>query len=57
MTRWEFVAGDGRPAPATGSRHASSATRAPPRGVYRAVLIVHLGPSERLLTYVDVRVR
>ena len=56
-TSWDFVAGDGA---------ARSGLGSPPRflghtytaaGVYRAVLIVHLGPTERLLTYVDVRVR
>lgn len=57
VTRWEFVAGDGE---------ARSGEGKPPRflghtyiaaGVFRAILIVHLGPSGRLLTYVDVRVR
>jgi len=55
--RWEFVAGDGE---------ARSGQGTPPRflghtytaaGVYRAVLIIHLGQGDRLLTYVDVRVR
>ena len=54
---WEFVAGDGE---------ARSGQGTPPRflghtytaaGVYRAVLIIHLGQGDRLLTYVDVRVR
>jgi hypothetical protein len=57
VIRWEFVAGDGE---------ARSGEGKPPRflghtytaaGVYRAILIVHLGSSGRLLTYVDVRVR
>ena len=56
-TRWEFITGDGK---------ARSGEGSPPRflghtyttaGVYRAVLIVHLSGSERLLTYIDVRVR
>ncbi|NUT56604.1 MAG: hypothetical protein HOQ03_11580 [Thermoleophilia bacterium] len=56
-TRWDFVAGDGS---------ARSGPGKPPRilghtytipGVYRAVLVLHLGRGERLLTYVDVRVR
>jgi hypothetical protein len=55
--RWEFVAGDGE---------ARSGGGKPPRflghtytsaGVYRAVLIIYLGRGDRLLTYVDVRVR
>jgi hypothetical protein len=56
-TRWEFVPGDGtsrfgegRPPRFLGHTY----TRA---GIYRAVLIVRLGPTERLLAYVDVRVR
>ena len=57
VTRWVFVAGDGEDRSGDGS---------PPRflghtytvaGVFRAVLIVQLGPSARLLTYADVRVR
>lgn len=56
-SRWDFVPGDGRSRAGDGR---------PPRflghtyttpGVYRAVLIVHLGPGERLLTYVDITVR
>ena len=56
-TRWEFIAGDGEARDGEGR---------PPRflghtytvpGVYRAVLILHLGQGDRLLTYVDVRVR
>ena len=56
-TRWQFVPGDGT---------SRSGLGRPPRflghtyttaGIYRAVLIVHLGPAERLLSYVDVRVR
>ena len=55
--RWEFVSGDGE---------ARSGEGKPPRflghtytaaGVYRAVLIISLGQGDRLLTYVDVRVR
>jgi hypothetical protein len=56
-TSWEFVPGDGSSRDGEGR---------PPRflghtyttpGTYRAVVIVHLGPNERLLAYVDVRVR
>ena len=56
-TSWQFVPGDGT---------SRSGQGRPPRflghtyttaGIYRAVLIVHLGPTERLLAYVDVRVR
>ncbi len=56
-TRWQFVPGDGT---------SRSGPGRPPRflghtyttaGTYRAVLIVHLAPAERLLAYVDVRVR
>ena len=56
-TRWEFVAGDGeaRQGPGTPPRFLGHTYGAP--GVYRAVLIVHLGPDERLFTYTDVRVR
>ncbi len=56
-TRWEFVPGDGTSRQGPGR---------PPRflghtytlaGTYRAVLIVHLGAGERVLTHIDVRVR
>ena len=56
-TRWDFVPGDGTSRRGDGK---------PPRflghtytvpGTYRAVLVVHLGPNERVLSYVDVRVR
>jgi len=56
-TSWDFVPGDGTSRSGQGK---------PPRflghtyttpGTYRAVLIVHLGPNERVLSYVDVRVR
>jgi PKD repeat protein len=56
-TRWDFVPGDGT---------SRSGEGAPPRllghtymtaGTYRAVLIVHLGPDEKLLASVEVRVR
>jgi hypothetical protein len=54
---WEFVAGDGEARRGDGKppRFLGHTYRAP--GVYRAVLIVHLGAGERLLTYADVRVR
>lgn len=56
-TSWAFVPGDGT---------SRSGPGRPPRflghtyttaGTYRAVLIVHLGAGEQLLTYIDVRVR
>ena len=56
-TSWDFVPGDGTSRSGEGK---------PPRflghtyttpGTYRAVLVVHLGPNERVLAYVDVRVR
>ena len=56
-TSWDFVSGDGTSRSGQGK---------PPRflghtytrpGAYRAVLVVHLGPNERVLAYVDVRVR
>jgi len=56
-TSWDFVPGDGTSRRGDGK---------PPRflghtytipGAYRAVLVVHLGPNERVLSYVDVRVR
>jgi hypothetical protein len=56
-TSWDFVPGDGTSRDGQGR---------PPRflghtyttpGTYRAVLVVHLGANERLLVYVDVRVR
>ena len=56
-TSWDFVPGDGTSRSGEGK---------PPRflghtyttpGTYRAVLIVHLGPNEKVLAYVDVRVR
>jgi len=56
-TSWDFVPGDGTSRSGEGK---------PPRflghtyttpGIYRAVLVVHLGQNERLLSYVDVRVR
>jgi hypothetical protein len=56
-TEWDFVPGDGT---------SRSGEGRPPRflghtyttpGTYRAVLIVHLGPNEKVLAYVDVRVR
>ncbi len=56
-TRWDFIPGDGT---------SRSGQGRPPRflghtyttaGIYRAVLVVHLGPNDRLLAYVDVRVR
>jgi hypothetical protein len=56
-TRWEFITGDGeaRKGPGKPPRFLGHTYTA--AGVYRAVLIVHLAQSERLLTYVDVRVR
>jgi hypothetical protein len=55
--RWEFITGDGaaRDGPGKPPRFLGHTYTA--AGVYRAVLIVHLASSERLLTYVDVRVR
>ena len=55
--RWEFIAGDGEARDGTGKppRFLGHTYSAP--GVYRAVLILHLGQGDRLLTYVDVRVR
>jgi len=56
-TRWVFAPGDGT---------SRSGQGRPPRflghtyttaGIYRAVLVVHLGPNDRLLAYVDVLVR
>jgi hypothetical protein len=56
-TSWDFVPGDGTSRSGQGK---------PPRflghtyttpGTYRAVLIVHLAPNERVLAYVDVEVR
>jgi len=56
-TSWDFISGDGT---------SRSGQGRPPRflghtyttpGIYRAVLVVHLGQNERLLSYVDVRVR
>ena len=56
-TRWDFMPGDGT---------SRSGRGMPPRflghtytmsGIYRAVLVVHLGQNDRLLAYVDVRVR
>jgi PKD repeat protein len=56
-TSWDFMPGDGT---------SRSGQGRPPRflghtyttaGIYRAVLVVHLRPSDRLLAYVDVRVR
>ena len=56
-TSWDFIPGDGT---------SRSGQGRPPRflghtyttpGIYRAVLVVHLGQNERLLSYVDVRVR
>ena len=57
VTRWEFVPGDGtaRSGPGTPPRFLGHTYTRP--GVYRAVLIVHLGSAGRLLTYADVRVR
>ena len=56
-TSWDFISGDGT---------SRSGQGRPPRflghtyttpGTYRAVLVVHLGPNDRVLAYVDVRVR
>ena len=56
-TRWDFIPGDGTSRSGDGK---------PPRflghtyttpGIYRAVIVVHLGTNERVLTYVDVRAR
>jgi len=56
-TSWDFIPGDGT---------SRSGEGRPPRflghtyttpGIYRAVLVVHLGENERLLSYADVRVR
>jgi PKD domain len=56
-TSWEFIPGDGTSRSGQGK---------PPRflghtyttpGLYRAVLVVHLGTNERVLAYVDVRAR
>jgi len=56
-TSWEFIPGDGTSRSGQGK---------PPRflghtyttpGIYRAVLVVHVGTNERLLAYVDVRAR
>jgi hypothetical protein len=56
-TSWQFVPGDGtsRSGPGRPPRFLGHTYTTP--GTYRAVLIVHLAPDERLLTYVDVRVR
>jgi hypothetical protein len=56
-TRWYFIPGDGT---------SRSGLGRPPRflghtyttpGIYRAVLVVQLGPDDRVLSFVDVRVR
>ena len=56
-TSWVFVPGDGTSRAGEGKPPrflGHTYTRA---GIYRAVLIVRLSPTERLLAYVDVRVR
>ena len=55
--RWEFIAGDGEARDGTGKPPRFLGHTYTAAGVYRAVLILHLGQSDRLLTYVDVRVR
>ena len=56
-TKWDFIPGDGTSRSGEGK---------PPRflghtyttpGIYRAVIVVHLGTNERVLAYVDVRAR
>lgn len=55
--RWEFVPGDGRNRSGNGRPPRFLGHTYTTAGTYRAVLIVYLGPAERLLTYVDVKAR
>jgi hypothetical protein len=56
-TSWQFVPGDGSSRSRPGKPPRFLGHTYTTAGTYRAVLIVHLGPAERLLAYVDVRVR
>jgi PKD repeat protein len=56
-TSWQFVPGDGSSRSRLGKPPRFLGHTYTTAGTYRAVLIVHLGPAERLLAYVDVRVR
>jgi hypothetical protein len=57
-TSWDFVPGDGTSRSGQGKPPRFLGHTYTTAGTYRAVLVVHLGPpNERVLAYVDVRVR
>ena len=56
-TSWVFVPGDGTSRSGDGKPPRFLGHTYTAAGTYRAVLVVHLGPGERVLAYVDVRVR